>query len=489
MTITYPNYPSSNRVPGVFADIDPSDANTATVNLRALIVAQMTPAGSATAGTPVIVPSPSAALAMFGAGSQAAIAVQHYRNIDQFGELWVLPLTDDPAAQAAAGSIGMTGTATASGTIVFEIDGVLVPVAYMSGDTASTVLGRIAPAMALVQGIPLAAGAVAAGALPLTALNKGACGNDILLGMSDTSTDYVSAGLTITLIQPTGGSQNPSTLSTSLQALGNKAYDFICCPYTDTASLAAWKAFMNTSVGRWSWSQMLFGMVFAAIRGQLGDGVSFGDAQNDETHSFMGPIADSPHSPLRWAAEVTAGVAVKCRTDPAIPITQVALTVSPPSDGNQWDLSERNSLLYAGMSTFVVADDGTVSIDRMITSYQTNAQGAPDNSYLDVETMDTLAYVIRDLQAFQLPYLTMKLVSDGTPIPYGSNCTSAPVVKQALISEYARLQGLGYVQNSTTFAQNIVVTNAGNGLLQEGLRIDVANQVRDIAMLIQFRKS
>lgn len=489
MTITFPNYPSSNRVPGVFGDIDPSQANTATVTLRALIVAQLTAAGSAALGVPVYVPSPSAASTLFGAGSQAAIAVQHYRNIDTFGELWVLPLPDDAAAQAATGAIAVTGTATSSGTIDFLIDGVTVPVAYMSGDTAAVVLARIAPAMALVTGLPVSAGAVAAGSLPFTALNKGECGNDILLGTSDSSSDFVSAGLTITFTQMSGGSQNPSGLAAALGGLGNKPYDFIVCPYTDTASLATWKTFMNTSVGRWSWQKMLFGVVYAAIRGQLGDAITFGDAQNDETHCFMGPIADSPHSPLRWAAEIAAGVAVKCRTDPAIPITQVALTVLPPSQANQWDLTERNSLLYAGLSTFIAGDDGTVYIERLITSYQKNADGQTDDSYLDVETMNTLAYVIRDLQAFQQPYLKMKLVSDTTPILYGSNCISAPVLKQALISEYRSLETQGYVQNSTTFAKNIVVNNAGGGLLQESLPVDVANQVRDIAMLIQFRKS
>lgn len=488
-TITYPNYQTTNRVPGVFADIDASQANTATVALRSLIIAQRLKSGSAPAGTPVIIPSPSAAISMFGAGSQAAIAVAHYRNIDTFGELWVLPLDDDAAAQAATGSIAITGTPTGSGTIVFEIDGALVPVAYNAGDAAAYILARIPTAMAQVSNIPVSAGAVAAGALPLTALNAGECGNDILLGTSDTSTDFASDGLAITFTKFSGGSENPSAaLTPALANLGNRTFDFVACAFLDTTSLAAIKEFWDDQTGRWSWDQMLFGHVYSAMRGTLGECATFGASVNNE-HLTVMPIADSPHSPIRWAAEITAGVANKARNDPGLPLTQIALTIMPPSDANQWSFSEQNSLLYEGLSVFSVGDDGTVYILRLVTTYQQNASGEADNSYLDAETMNQLAYVIRDLRAFQQPYLAMKLVSDATTIQSGSNAINAPVLKQALISRYRALEIAGYVQNSATFAQNIIVQNAGGGQVRESLPVDLANQVRDIPMLIQFRKS
>nr|WP_255663248.1 phage tail sheath subtilisin-like domain-containing protein [Komagataeibacter sp. FNDCR2] len=343
--------------------------------------------------------------------------------------------------------------------------------------------------MAQVSNIPVSAGAITDASLPLTALNKGECGNDILLDTSDTSSDYTSDGITITFTQFTGGSENPSAaLTPALANLGNRTFDFVSCPYMDATSLAAIKEFWNDQTGRWSWQQMLFGHVFSAVRGTLGEVTTFGSTVNNE-HLTVMPIADSPHSPLRWAAEITAGVANKVRTDPGIPITQVALTVMPPSQPNQWTFSEQNSLLYEGMSVFSVGDDGTVYILRLITTYQENAAGMPDDSYLDAETMNQLAYVIRDLRAFQAPYLVKKLVSDTTRIAAGSNAINAPVVKQALISRYVELETGGYVQNSANFAAGIIVQNAGGGQLRELLPIDVVNQVRDVPMLIQFRKS
>lgn len=488
-TITFPNYPATNRVPGIFADIDPSQANTATVTLRALIVAQKLKSGTASAGQAVIVPSVAAARLLFGDGSQAAIAVKHYRNIDTFGELWVLPLEDDPQGIAATGGIGITGAPSGSGSIIFEIDGELVTVSYSAADASADILGRIATAMAGVADIPVSAGTVAAGALPLTARNKGEVGNDILLAISDASSDYAADGLTITLTQFSGGTINPfAALPAALAALGTRTFDFVGCPYLDASTLPILKEFWNDTVGRWSWQQELFGHVFSARRGTLGENAAFGATVNNQ-HLTVMPVFDSPHSPLRWLAEITAGVAVKCRIDPGLPITQVALTVGAPSVSNRPTFSEQNTLLYDGLSTFSVADDGTVSILRLVTTYQTNGSDMPDDSYLDAETMNQLAYVIRDLRSFQAPYLTKKLVSDTTAIPAGSSAINAPVVKQALISRYRQLEVNGYVQNSTTFAAGILVKNIGGGRLQESLPIDVANQVRNIAMLIQFRKS
>ncbi|MGO2957420.1 MAG: phage tail sheath subtilisin-like domain-containing protein [Acetobacter sp.] len=488
-TITFPNYPASNRVPGIFADLDPTLASTATANLRALLVCQRLKSGTAPAGQAVIVPSVSAARTLFGAGSQAAIAVKHYRNIDTFGELWVLPLDNDAEAIAAKGSIGIAGTPTSSGSIVFQIDGELVTVSYSPSDAPADILARIPTAMATVADIPVSAGSVASGALPLTALNAGECGNDILLAVSDASSDYAADGLTITLTQFTGGTINPfAALPAALASLGTRTFDFVGCPYLDASSLPVLATFWNDTVGRWSWGQELFGHVFSARRGTLGQNAAFGAQVNNE-HLTVMPIFDSPHSPVRWLAEITAGVAVKCRIDPGLPITQMALTVSPPSMANRLSLSEQNTLLYDGLSTFSVADDGTVAILRLITTYQTNASGFADDSYLDAETMNQLAYAIRDLRAFQSRYLTKKLVSDNTAIPAGSSAINAAVVKQALISRYRQLEASGYVQNSANFAAGIVVKNVGGGRLQESLPIDVANQVRNIAMLIQFRKS
>jgi phage tail sheath gpL-like len=101
-----------------------------------------------------------------------------------------------------------------------------------------------------------------------------------------------------------------------------------------------------------------------------------------------------------------------------------------------------------------------------------------------------LMFVARDLSNYLLTrYARKKLVSDTTPILAGSNCVSAPMIKASVIMEYRALQSAGYVQNANTFARSVVVEDAGNGLVKILAPVDLVNQLRQIAILLQFRKS
>jgi phage tail sheath gpL-like len=185
-----------------------------------------------------------------------------------------------------------------------------------------------------------------------------------------------------------------------------------------------------------------------------------------------------------------AASAASLRVDPGLPLQYINTTLKAPPIASRWTLGERNTLLYDGMSTFRTGDDGTVIVERMCTTYQKNAAGATDNSYLDVETMYGLMFVARDLSNYLLTrYARKKLVSDTTMILAGSNCVNAPMIRASVIAEYRAMEAAGYVQNSRTFAQNVLVENAGNGLVKILAPVDLVNQLRQIAILLQFRKS
>ena len=86
-------------------------------------------------------------------------------------------------------------------------------------------------------------------------------------------------------------------------------------------------------------------------------------------------------------------------------------------------------------------------------------------------------------------YARKKLVSDTTPVLPGSNTVTGQMIKASTVSEYRALEAAGYVQNSAIFAANIVAENAGNGLVKILAPVDLVNQLRQIAILLQFRKS
>ncbi len=490
MAINFTYYPDSNRVPGVYVEMDPSQANTATVLQKTLLIGQKTAAGVAVVDTPILVESLAQVLILCGAGSMLAQMAERYLQRDSFGALYILPLADNPAGTAAAGTITLTGTATASGTLNIYIGGILVQSVVNVTDTAA--VAATALAAAINANTKLAATGVAAtGVITLTARNKGAASNDIQLLANYRGTaggEYPVPGITVAFTAMAGGASNP-LLVNGLANLSSQPYDFIGLPYNDTASLDAMKHFLADDQGRWSWQEMIYGGCFTAYRGTLGACTSFGMARNDQHMSIIA-FNGSPDPVWIWATEITASCAASLRVDPGLPLQYIATTLQAPPIASRWILGERNTLLYDGMSTFRVGDDDTVIIERMATTYQKNLAGATDNSYLDVETMYGLMFVSRDLSNYLLTrYARKKLVSDQTPILAGSNCVNAPLIRASVISEYRALEAAGYVQNSKTFAQSVVVENAGDGLVKILAPVDLVNQLRQVAILLQFRKS
>ena len=490
MAINFTFYPTSNRVPGVFVEMDPSQANTATVLQNTLLLGQKTDAGTATPDVPILIESKAQVLQTCGAGSMLAAMADRYLDRDPFGPLYIVPLEDNPASAAASGSIAIAGTATASGTLNVYIAGVRVQSLATSGDTAATVATNLAAAITANSNLPVEAVA-ATGTITLTAKNKGEAGNDIDLQanyLGNAGGEFPVPGLTVTFTAMSGGTANPD-IGAALANLSSQPMDFICLPYNDTTSLDTMKDFLADDVGRWSWEQMIYGGAFTAYRGTLGECTSFGLTRNDQ-HMSVTAFNGSPDPVWIWATEMCAASAASLRVDPGLPLQYINTTLQAPPIPDRWSLGERNTLLYDGLSTTRVGDDGTVIVERMRTSYLKNAAGATDNSYLDVETMYGLMFVARQMANYLLTrYARKKLVSDTTPIQYGSNCVNAPMIKASVIVDYRALEQQGYVQNSSIFARNIVVENAGNGLVKILAPVDLVNQLRQIAILLQFRKS
>jgi len=489
--IPFHQIPQNIRVPLFYAEVDNSQANTASTTQRALVLAQITADGTATPNVPAISQGSDDAIRAGGVGSMLALMLAAYRTNDAFGEVWYLPLADADGATPAKGRLTIDSAPTAAGTFNLYIAGrrIAQPVQPTQGinDIASALVATIQQ----TQGIPVTVSA-SSGTVDFTSLNAGPCGNDIDLRVNYLGTpggEAVPQGMTYTLSPMAGGATAPD-LAAALDALGDMPFDFVVCPYTDPASLDALKTFLDDINGRWSWQQMLYGHAFTAARGTLGQLVSVGTARNDQHGSIMG-FNDSPTPAWLWAASLAGASAVSLRADPATPLQTVPLlgVLAPPVQ-SRFPLSDRNALLYDGISTFTVADDGTVAIENCISNYQKNAFGQPDDSYLEVETLFTLSTVLRHLRAVVTSkYARVKLADDGTRFASGSNVVTPNIIRGDLIATYQQDEEDGLVQHSDVFAKGLIVErNRSNRNRVDALWPGVLiNQLRIFALLAQFR--
>lgn len=491
MTVPFSNIPMNLRVPLFYAEVDNSQANSGVQTQRTLIIGQVLASGNAVVGVPVLGQGVTDAQAKGGQGSMLALMTAAYVAADQFGEVWFLPLADAEGAVAAKGSVLIAGAPTTTGVVSLYIAGQLVSLTVATGETPADIATALAKLINVSGDLPVTAVATAA-TVALTAKNKGIAGNEIDLRLNYRGTpsgEAVPAGLQLTLTALTGGATNP-VLDTALASLGDEPFDFIVCPYTDTASLDALKALLNDKTGRWSYASQVYGHVFAAQRGTLATLATAGNARNNQHESIMG-FYDSPSPAWIWAADVAGTAAVALRADPGRPLQTLALsTVLAPPSPSQFILGERNTLLWDGISTFMVGGDGTVAIENLITTYQKNSFGVADDSYLQVETLFLLMYVLRAQRALVTSkYSRVKLAANGTRFAPGSAVVTPIVIRSDLIAQYREMEYNGYVQDADGFAKALIVerNNANPNRVDVLWPGTLINQLRIFALLAQFR--
>lgn len=505
VSISVPGYPTGNLVPGVFFGIDASQANTAQIPQRALLIGQMLSGGTYTANTPVLAGSVQDVQAGAGAGSMLALMFAAFRQVDPITEVYLLPLADDGSAVKASGTIAFTGTATAAGVLSFYMAGVLTSLAVSSGETASAIATALTTPVnnnpnlpATLTGTATVSGTTTA---TFTARNGGTVGNDIDMRFNYLGAqggESMPAGITATITPFASGAQNPSTaLATALSNCGDMPFDFICCPYTDTASLNAMQSFLDSITGRWTLTREIFGHCFSAFRGTPSQRTTFSATRDDPHMSIIG-FYDSPSAVWAWAACLTAAASASVYSgaggidpDPALAISRIILPVLAPPIASRDSFGTRETILQGGMGTFTVNNANQVVIERIPTTYTTNpTTGAPDNSYQDTETLYTLMACIRDMRTqLQTQFARKKLVADGSLIPGGSNMVTSQTVLAAAKARY-RTQAIkfGWCQNPDQFNQQALAQNAGGGVVKLLLPYQLANQLRVIAANVQFTK-
>lgn len=486
MAISMP-IPSNILVPFFYGHVDNSAALVAQLNYRTLIIAPKLAAGNGTANLPVLVTQTDQAKQVGGVGSILARMYETYRRNDRFSEVWCLPVSDNGAGVAATGSIAVTGPATGSGTLNLYIAGQLVQVAVASADTATAIGEAIEAAINANADLPVTA-ENSAGTVALTCKWKGLTGNSIDLRANyrgNVGGEATPAGVGLVFTAMANGTTAPS-LTAALAALGDEAFDYILVPFTDATSLDAIRDFLGD---RWSYSKQLYGHCFTSMRGTAGELQTHGATRNDPHVTNLG-LKACPTPPWEVAAALGAQAAASLSTDPALPLQTLPLIgVLPPALGDRFDLTEKQTLLSNGIATALV-DNGYVRIERAVTTYRQNAFGQTDRSYIDVETLATLAYVMRTLrQRITQKFSRVKLANDGTRFGVGQAVTTPSAIRAELIAAYAEMETAAIVENREAFKAALIVERDANDPNRVNVLFppDLVNQLRIFAVLAQFR--
>lgn len=485
--VSFNGIPVDIRTPGQYIEID----NTRAVGgipqqaRKILILGQRFAAGSVAAATPVRVMSANHGAGLFGRGSQLAAMIAAAKAANASTDMWACALDDLVAGVAASGTLTITGAPTAAGTLNLYVAGIATKVGVAANDTNTVTATNIAAAINANPDLPVTATS-ALGVVTVTARHKGENGNYVDLRVNFYDGEALPAGLAIAIVAMTGGTGNPD-VTLALAALGGDQYYTIITAWTDAANMTALEAFLLT---RWGPMSQKTGSAFGCVSGTYSGLVTLGHARNSPMSLLFG-IYDMPVAP--WIAAATWGSVIEFNgaIDPARGFQTLLLPglMAPPVK-SQFTRDQRDILLHNGISTFTVDQGGNVLIEQVVTTYQTNAYGIPDVSYLklnSVWTADAIRYAIRARIALRFP--RHKLANDGTNFAPGQAIVTPSIIRAELIGLFREMEEAGLVEDFNQFKNDLLVVRSTANVNQINAVIppNLVNQFDVFAASVQFR--
>lgn len=379
------------------------------------------------------------------------------------------------AASGVCTVIARKGGTAGNAIVLTSTDGVDVAVTgagTLTGGTAETDL----PVHATVSGA----------VVTLHFNHQGAVGSELDVRYNYRSEEALPAGVTLTVADMANGTSNPS-LTSAISALGDTWFNVIANPYTDSTSLSALEVELADRFGP---SRMIDGVVISAKDDTVSNLGTFGNTRNSP-HSVIVEATDELNPGYEKAAQVAAQVALEGAADPARPFHTLPLPgLLAPLETDKLTNAERNVLLYDGISTTKVDFGGNMLIERLITTYKTNAVGASDTSYLRLETMLTLMYLRYSLRnRFLTKYPRHKLAGDTVRPAPGQPILTPKIAKAECVAWFQQMQELGLVENLDQFKNDLVVQRSVTDpdRLEFLVPPDLINQFVVGAAALQFR--
>lgn len=485
--VSFNGIPVDIRTPGQYIEID----NTRAVGgipqqaRKILILGQRLSTGSQQAANPCRVMSGAHAVGLFGRGSQLAAMVAAAKAANTTTDMWACALDDLVAGVAATGTLTIGGAPTAAGTLNLYVAGAAVKVGVAAAETNTTTATNIAAAINANADLPVTATS-ALGVVTLTARHKGENGNNVDLRANYYDGEALPAGLTIAVVAMTGGTGNPD-ITAALAALGGDQYYTIVTSWTDAANMTALEAFL---MGRWGPMSQKTGTAFGCLSGTYSGLTTLGHARNSPMSCLLG-IYDMPVAPWVMAAIWGSVIEFNGAIDPARPFQTLVLPglMAPPVK-SQFTRDQRDILLRNGISTFTVDQGGNVLIEQVVTTYQTNAFGIPDVSYLklnSVWTADAVRYAVRARIALRFP--RHKLANDGTNFAPGQMIVTPSIIRAELIGLFREMEEAGLVEDFNQFKNDLLVVRSTANVNQINAVIppNLVNQFDVFAASVQFR--
>ena len=472
--IKFNEIPEGLRVPGVFIEVDGSQASTDNAGIPAVLIVGLRNILGTAAPNEIISCSDLAdGIAKAGAGSMLAGMLRKFYANNSFVRVFLLPVNSVAAAAKSSSTITFSGSPVENGTISLYIGGISVQVPVVAGATAQ-MIG--ASASNLVKAsepwLPVTTVVTTTASFTLTAKDAGICGDGIDIRLNYLQRQKTPSGLVVSINAMSGGTTEPSALvdvdflstllETDKSGFMASSVKYMVIGFNSSAIVTAFSAIADKFYRAMRSSGF---RIFMAISGSVSSVSAFSSDKNSPHIACLGH-----NSFLSPAWEVAAAVGSSAIpvifSHPGLPLTDIPLTNIKA--GSNWTIEQQNQLLYSGISTSYTAYDGTVYLSRVISTYRFRPNGTDDNAFLNInaaEAMDRIRYLQR-VGANSVFDSCVVVSDDDFNYRPGLPIVTKDLVRAYLLERYKKkfISELGWCQNYEYYKDTLIVEDDPNNI-------------------------
>jgi len=478
--------PQTN-LPGRYASIDNSAAvqATASTNYKVLLIGTATAGSSGPVDTVVQMFSNSDG-EQWGIGGMLDREVSQAVSANSSIPVYAIALTEGAGSKTEQAITFPAGVATANATLHMYVGGQYTPVAIAEADDQDAVATKVGAAVDAKTSLPMTQGSVVANLVTLAAKFNGEAGDSISIQFNRGIKESFPPGIPAPTVVLTAGAGDPSIVP-AIAAIVDVQYTHIHLPYTNTTAQDLMKTELDVRFGP---EDQQWGVSYTAVNDSTANLITYGNARNSQLQVY--PEFDpGTASPLFECMSSLIAI-IAGEPDPSAPFQTLSIpgiAGAQAGVGLRRSRSERNTLLSDGIATTVVADDGTVKIERIVTSYQTNPGGSPDVSYKNLNTVLTVL-VFRDaINAHFSKFARYKLAGNGNSFGAGQKVMTPDTAKAELITVFEVFENAAILEDVDGFTASLIVERSATDVdrLEYSCNPDTVNQFRILAGVIAFK--
>ncbi len=421
----------------------------------------------------------------YGSGSHLESMLSNMLGYKSNVEIYACPLeVADINASVSTSNITVIGVPTKSGVEVFYINGIRVPVSIPASLTIEAIRDAIISAVASIKELPVIAmkNDTDITGVILKSKWKGLSANEITIKQNINDADLMGLpiGTTFDITDFSGGLGLP-IIEDTFNNWGSTYFTMVCLPYLDDTLIDS-----LTDMANIKWSPKV-NMAFQFVGGYNGDKTSYLEKLNKLNNKFftLGWVEGSSTPSYLIASSFSMFIEDSHLVDPAIAYYGIINDIEAGVHNMQ--IEEKEQIVLAGGCLVNSNEDGTVSFQKIVTTYKKTESGESDDVYKYPQTLAKVQVCVFDLKvAFNNPPFVKAVLVENNSLTTNPRAVKPDQAKLTVTSLIDKWGYSAYTNYKTETLNSLKVTiPKPDGILVEVL-LFLTSPLEEKAIKLEF---